>query len=97
VQDDDVQACVCGCGACGAGTRRHTYAEVLQHGSSARMAAEGEAPMWANHDPCRGRDGKYGAASRKEKLRSDMRQSRWKQRDAGSTRSIRPAAVVDQS
>jgi hypothetical protein len=48
-QDDDVQACVCGCGtggalwnglrelergARGAGTRRHTYAEV-----SARLSA----------------------------------------------------------
>jgi hypothetical protein len=97
VQDDDVQACVCGYGARGAGTRRHTYVEVLQQGSSARTAAEGAAPMRANHDPCGGRDGKYGAASRKEKLRSDTRQSRRKQHDMGSARSARPAAVVDRS
>jgi hypothetical protein len=34
-----------------AGTRRHTYVEVLQHGSSARTATEGTALIQADHGP----------------------------------------------
>jgi hypothetical protein len=53
--------------------------------------------MQADHGPRGDRGDGYGAASRKEKLRSDTRRSGQEQCGAGLTCGARPAAVVDRS
>jgi hypothetical protein len=103
VQGDGVQGSHARCGRSCSATAAGGFARE-QRGRAWRTseaveekAAEGTALMQADHGPRGDRGDGYGAASQKEKLRSDTRRSGQEQRGAGSSRSTRPAAVVDRS